>query len=112
MNDRPFDSFRSLTLEEDLPRMAAMLDAGFNVNTVNAAHETAFMHCCANGRPRAARLLVARGADLNLFDLGGTTAMDLALRHAPRDFCGWLGRVGGRAGDQSDYASRPAGEHA
>ena len=111
MNDAPFDCFRSLALDENAGGMAAMLDAGFDVNTVNAAHQTVFMHCCANARPRAARLLVARGADVNIADHGGTTAMDFALRHASRDFCDWLARAGGRAGASDDYAHRPAGEH-
>lgn len=108
VNNRPFDSFRSLALDEDAEGMAAMLDGGFDVNTPNAAHETVLMHCCANNRQRGARLLVARGADVNLSDLGGTTAMDFALRHASPAFCGWLERAGGRTGGPHDY-SHPRG---
>ena len=85
MNETPFHCFRSFALDENAEGMAAMLDAGFDVNAVNAAHQTMVMHCCANDRPRAARLLLARGADVNVSDHGGTTAMDFALRHASRD---------------------------
>jgi len=111
MNEAPFDCFRSLALDENSAGMAAMLDAGFDVNTVNAAHQTVLMHCCANDRLRAARLLVARGANINVSDHGGTTAMDLARRHASRDLCDWLARAGGREGGPADYAHRPVGEH-
>ena len=98
MNDVPFNCFRSLALDGNAERMAAMLDAGFDVNAVNAAHQTALMHCCANDRLRSARLLVERGAAVNVADHGGTTAMDFALRHASRDLCDWLERAGGRRG--------------
>ena len=98
MNEVPFNCFRSLALDENAKGMAAMLDAGFDVNAVNAAHQTVLMHCCANDRLSSARLLVARGANVNLSDHGGTTAMDFALRHASRDLCDWLERAGGRRG--------------
>ena len=98
MNEVPFDCFRSLALDENAEGMAAMLDGGFDVNTVNAAHQTVLMHCCANDRRRSAALLVERGADVNAVDHGGTRAMDFALRHASRDLCDWLARVGGRRG--------------
>jgi ankyrin repeat protein len=106
MNTASFDSFRSIALDEDADAMAAMLDAGVDVNTINAAHQTVLMHCCANDRLRAASFLVSRGADVNRADHGGTTAMDFARRHASRDFCDWLARVGGRTGGTGDYAPR------
>ena len=99
-----------MALDEKIPSMAGMLASGFDVNTANDAHETAFIHCCANDRLLAARFLVSRGADVNLADHGGTTGLDFARRHASRDFCNWLARVGGRARDSGDYAHRPAGE--
>ena len=40
-----FDRFRSLALDENIPGMAEMLGAGFDVNSTNGAHESAFMHC-------------------------------------------------------------------
>ena len=110
MSDTPFDCCRALALDDNTAGMAAMLGAGFDVNTVNAARQTVLMHCCANDRQRAARFLVARGADLNVTDHGGTTAMDFALRHASRDFRDWLAGAGARAGDSGDYARRPAGD--
>lgn len=73
MNEVPFNCFRSLALDENAEGMRAMLDEGFEVNAVNAAHQTALMHCCANDRLRAANFLVARGADVNVSDHGGTT---------------------------------------
>jgi ankyrin repeat protein len=104
-----FEGFRSFALDENLPGMAAMLDAGFDVNTANAAHETAFLHCCANDRLRSARFLVGRGADIHLADHGGTTPMDFAARYASRDFRDWLARLGGRTNDAREY-DRRAGE--
>lgn len=98
MNDVPFNCFRSLALDENAEGMRAMLDGGFDVNAVNAAHQTALMHCCANDRLRAANFLVARGADVNVSDHGGTTALDFAVRHGSRDLCDWLERVGARRG--------------
>lgn len=110
MSDAPFDCFRSLALDDNATGMDSMLDAGFDVNTVNVARQTVLMHCCANDRQRTARFLVARGADLNVSDHGGTTAMDFALRHASRDFRDWLAGAGARSCDSGDHAHRPAGE--
>jgi ankyrin repeat protein len=108
MNDRRFDHFRSLALEEDLAGLTRMLDAGFGVDTLNAAHQTVLMHCCANDRRGAAKFLVSRGADLNLSDHGGTTALDFARRHASRDLCDWLARAGAVTGTAADFGHRPA----
>jgi len=102
-SSRPFDVFRSLALDEDLPRMAAMLDRGFDVNTTNESHQTTFMHCCANNRLGAAKFLAGRGADLNLADAGGGTAMDFAVSYASRNFTDWLARAGGRGNGSSSY---------
>jgi ankyrin repeat protein len=102
-----FDWFRTLALDQDTDAMGAMLDGGFDVDSVNDAHQTALMHCCANDRPRAAKFLVARGAGVNVADHGGTTAMDFALRHASRDLCDWLASAGARPGGTIE-ASRDA----
>lgn len=99
-----FDQFRSRALDEDVAAMAAMLNAGFRVNTTNAARESVFMHCCANNRLRAARFLAGRGADVNLADGGGTTPMDWADRYGSREFKDWLAGVGGRRHGSTDYA--------
>jgi ankyrin repeat protein len=104
---RRFEVFRSLALDEDLPRMAAMLDGGFDVNTTNASHQTVFMHCCANNRLRAAKFLAERGADLNLADAGGGTAMDFAVNYASRNFTDWLARAGGRGNSSGGYGAAP-----
>ena len=111
-NPGQFDRFRSLSLDEDLAGMAAMLDAGFDVNTANAAHETAFMHCCANDRLRAAKFLASRNADVNAADHGGTTPMDFAVRHASREFRDWLLRIGGRRHDATEYQRGGEAGHA
>lgn len=108
-NPGRFDRFRSLVLDENIAGMTAMLDAGFDVNTHNDDHETAFIHCCANDRLRAARFLVARGADVNQADHGGTTPMDFAARHGSRDFRDWLSRIGGRRHDSAEYSRAASG---
>jgi hypothetical protein len=110
-NPARFDRFRALALDENIAGLTAMLDGGFDVNTANAAHETAFMHCCANDRLLAARFLVRRGAAVNLPDHGGTTPMDFAVRHASRDFQDWLIGIGGRTNASADYSHRPPAEH-
>jgi ankyrin repeat protein len=107
-NPRQFDEFRSLALDENLPGMAAMLDAGFDVNAANESHQTVFMHCCANNRLRAAKFLAQRGADVNLADAGGGTAMDFAVSYASRDFTDWLARAGGRRHASTSYDGAPA----
>jgi ankyrin repeat protein len=98
-----FDRFRSLALDENIDGMGVMLAAGFDVNTTNDAHETVFIHCCANNRLKAARFLAARGADVNLCDHGGGAPMDYAVRYASRDFTDWLARAGGRRHGSSGY---------
>lgn len=99
-----YDRFRSFALDENVPAMAAMLDAGLDVNAVNEARQTAFMHCCANDRLKSARLLASRGADIHLADHGGTTPADWAARYASREFRDWLERIGGRPHDSSQYS--------
>jgi ankyrin repeat protein len=107
-NPRQFDQFRALALDEDLSGMAAMLHAGFDVNAANESHQTVFMHCCANNRLRAAEFLARRGADLNLADAGGGTAMDFAVSYASRDLIDWLARAGGRRNSSNHYAGPAA----
>ena len=102
-----FDRLRSLALDGDLPGMAAALDGGVDVNAANDSHQTVFMHCCANNRLAAARLLADRGADVNRSDHGGSTPMDFASRYASRDFCDWLRRIGGREYDSTAYTPTP-----
>ena len=104
-NQGQFDGFRSMALDENLPAMAAMLDGGFDVNTTNDAHETTFLHCCANDRFRAAKFLAGRGADVNAADHGGTTPADFAARYASRDFRDWLARAGGRGQGADGYSA-------
>ena len=99
-----FDRFRSLALDENIPGMAAMLGAGFDVNSTNGAHESTFMQCCANDRFLAAKYLASCGADVNLADHGGTTPLDFAARYASRDFNAWLKRAGGRNNGERAYA--------
>jgi ankyrin repeat protein len=103
-----FDRFRTLALDENIPGMAAMLGAGFDVNTTNGGQETALLHCCANDRFLAAKYLVSRGADVNLADHGGSTPLDFAGRHASRDFNDWLARAGGRKHGAGAYVGATA----
>jgi hypothetical protein len=103
-----FSHFRALALDENVEGMRAMLDAGFRVDTPNESHQTVFMHCCANNRLRAARYLVARGADVNVADQGGSTPMDYAVGYASRDFTDWLARIGGRRHGAAGYSGPTA----
>jgi ankyrin repeat protein len=66
------------------------------------------MHCCANNRLRAAKFLATRGADVNLADQGGGTAMDYADSYASRAFRSWLSRIGGRRNGLSLYSDLSA----
>lgn len=103
-NPTSFDVFRARALEQDVPAMMALLDAGFDVNTLNESHETMLHHCSANDRLRSAQFLVSRGAGLNLADASGATPLDWAARYASLNYRAWLVRVGGRTRESIHYA--------
>ena len=99
-----FGVFRARALDQDIPAMAALLDAGFDVNALNESHETVLHHCCANDRLRSAQFLVSRGAALNMADANGATPLDWAERYASLNYRAWLAHAGGRTRESIHYA--------
>jgi ankyrin repeat protein len=101
-----FGVFRARALDENIIAMAALLDAGFDVNTLNESHETILHHCSANNRLCSAQFLAARGAELNASDASGATPLDWAVRYAAsHDYRAWLTLAGGRTRASGHYAS-------
>jgi hypothetical protein len=86
-------------LADDVGRIAALLAAGADVNARNERGETAFSYACANNSLAAAKLLFARGADVNTVDAGGGSPLDWALCWSSPEFREWLAGVGGRRHD-------------
>ena len=83
----------------DAAAVAKLLDAGQDVNARNEDGETAFSYACANNALEVAKLLHARGADVNTIDKGNGSPLDWAACHASPEFCAWLESVGGRRHD-------------
>ncbi|MBV9504010.1 MAG: ankyrin repeat domain-containing protein [Acidobacteriia bacterium] len=64
-------------LESDLAMMNLLLDAGAEVNTANSQDSTALMYAAVN--LEKTRLLLGRGADVNVKGKGGATPMSVAV---------------------------------
>jgi ankyrin repeat protein len=62
----------------DLPRMTALLDGGAGVNDLASNGETPLHFAVQQGQIEAVKLLLARGANVDLFTSTGYTALDLA----------------------------------
>src|SRR5688572_3814458 len=86
-------------IANDVKAIAALLDAGQNVNARNEDGETTFSYACANNSLEAARLLHERGADVNTVDKGNGSPLDWAVWWSSPEFCAWLESVGGRRHD-------------
>eukprot|EP00045_Choanoeca_perplexa_P006310 m.53663 g.53663 ORF g.53663 m.53663 type:complete len:479 (+) comp13576_c0_seq1:72-1508(+) len=56
----------------------ALLNASVFVNAVNRQQKTALMFACEHGAHEIVKMLLARGADVNLTDTGGRTALSYA----------------------------------
>jgi hypothetical protein len=82
--------------EGELNRIAALLDAGADVNGCGMFGMTALGYACLCNQFAAARLLVARGAEINLLDRNDYTPLDTAVSRASPEFREWLVGIGGR----------------
>jgi uncharacterized protein len=85
--------------EENVEAIRLLLDLGLDPNAANNEGRTALMGAALKGRVEAIKLLVARGADLNQYDIGSrdTTNADSGLAgHVWRavDYADGLVRVG------------------
>lgn len=61
------------------PQVEELLDRGVDINTKTVADKLSLLHQCAvTGSPRAAQMLLGRGADLHVRDEQGRTAAMLA----------------------------------
>lgn len=63
----------------DLARIAALLDAGADINALDRYNQTALMHAAHRGDVAVVRLLAERGADLDHAAKYGMTALMLAV---------------------------------
>ncbi len=86
-------------IANDVAAIAKLLDAGKDVNSRNENGETAFSYACANNALDAAKLLHARGADINTIDKGNGSPLDWAACWSSPEFCAWLESVGGKRHD-------------
>jgi len=68
--------------QSNRPVIEALLDAGASVNAQNEQGVTALIYAVSNGKQGAVRLLLERGADPNMRDAGGDTALAIARRQA------------------------------
>lgn len=55
-----------------------LLERGANVNQKNVLGQTPLMLSCMSDRPETARFLLSKGADKNMVDAQGNSAMDIA----------------------------------
>ena len=86
-------------IANDVKAVARLLDARQSVNARNENGETAFSYACANNAFEVAKLLHARGADINTVDKGNGSPLDWAVCWSSRKFCKWLESVGGKRHD-------------
>jgi uncharacterized protein len=96
-----FEELLDAVASDNPGRLTAGLAAGVDVNTCNDRGETAFSYACANNSLAAAKLLYARGADINTVDAGGGSPLDWAVSHASPEFRDWLISVGGQRHDNT-----------
>ena len=90
------DELTAAVAEGEIETIAALLDAGEDVNGRNDRGETPLSYACAYDQLAAARLLVTRGAEINAVDLDGYSPLDTAVCHASPEFRAWLAEIGGR----------------
>jgi ankyrin repeat protein len=65
--------------------MALLIDAGAPINAVDNRGRTALMTAAELGRTAEVEALLARGADRNITDKGGKSAVDLAANASVRE---------------------------
>jgi hypothetical protein len=95
------DDMVDAVARDDAAAVAALLDGGLSVDARNERGETAFSYACANNALACAKLLFARGADINTKDAGGGSPLDWAVCWSSYEFREWLASVGGRRHDDS-----------
>ncbi len=88
-------------LDEDLNKLAKLLDSGVDINLQNEQGETAFSYCCANNKLLAAKFLQSRGARINTIDKAGGSPLDWAVCWSSPEFREWLVSVGGVRNDDT-----------
>ncbi|MGH9674985.1 MAG: ankyrin repeat domain-containing protein, partial [Bryobacteraceae bacterium] len=91
--------------------IAALLDAGANINARDARGMTPLMLAVASTEAEigAVRLLVDRGADVNVKSVAGETALDWATRFGNPEVIALLRKAGAKGGHPF-VAPKPAGK--
>lgn len=70
------EAIRMALDEDDLERMVQLLDEGANINALKGAYKTTvLMEASVRGNLEVMKLLIERGADINLTDKDGWTAL-------------------------------------
>jgi uncharacterized protein len=76
--------FREISNREPADAMQALIDAGANINAVTPDGDSALHYAAFEGKLDIVRLLAANGADLNLKDGAGKTALEVVEGQPPR----------------------------
>jgi ankyrin repeat protein len=79
----------------DFARVRQLVEAGYNVNTKSEGI-TALHNAVCNGRSEIVDYLIENGADINIRDHDGWTALDLALQYGREAIAGTLREKGGK----------------
>ncbi len=92
----------------DAAVLQALLDVGADVNAQDVRGMTPLMLAIASDHrhPRAVKTLLAAGADAQMADQNGDTAMDWAARYHDRDVMAELTRAGAKPGSRKPDAPR------
>src|SRR4051812_48184947 len=77
--DNSGDAFYLAIRTNNLARLNTMLGGGANVNAKDERGVTPLMHAAWVGSPEAMKLLLDRGADPNLTNSSGSTALMMAI---------------------------------
>jgi ankyrin repeat protein len=100
LNEEVLDAAR----ESDLERMIALLSEQGLADATNDYTGSALMVAARNGDLPVVRTLIERGADLDMGDVSGHTALDHAIEHGQWDACTMLLLAGARAEETFHHA--------
>ena len=95
----------------DIAAMNAILKAGAQVNAQDDRKMTALMMAVATDRPEAAKVrrLIDSGADVNIADRNGETALDWARKFGNQDVIGILVKAGAKEKGLAAAPVKPTG---
>lgn len=81
-DDRLEDLFNAICITGDLALVKKLIDSGVDVNLKNVVENTPLHWCAYTNREEIARLLIAKGANINTQDAYGNSPLRIAIeRH-------------------------------